>query len=362
MSRSIWILYLVILMQAMPSWGQSSVFVDGKEWLQPLDFVSYSYDQVSAVCPGGACSGKLPGSTFDLTGYTWASILHVSSLFNAYGVNPPFTEPFQYRDRGSADAADAAAAFAQDFEVTFEGCFGDCPVTLVLVIGMVSDRAPLGTPAYTALASVGEGSGFSTASRSDTFADSIGAWFFRQVEDPPPIPKEDFIVTLEEPIKWATHSGIGSLRGWAISEDGIDRVEIYIDGEYAYEAPYSGERADVGDQYPGFPDSDRSGFSLAFGYSNLDVGEHTVTARAYTLLGESKESTSTFQVEVFHKDFINKWDIVDLSRVFISEADNSSEIELGDVVIDGKIYGLQLRWRAAEQGFEVIGIEQGGSL
>jgi hypothetical protein len=60
----------------MPVFKQftDTVTVDGKEWLQPKDFINYSYNEVSAVCPAGACSGSLPGSTFDLTGYTWASI------------------------------------------------------------------------------------------------------------------------------------------------------------------------------------------------------------------------------------------------------------------------------------------------
>jgi hypothetical protein len=351
-------LFFAIFIPALSSWGQNGVIVDGKEWLQPGNFISYSYDQVSAVCPDGACSGKLPGSAFDLTGYTWGSILDVSRLFNAYGVNPPFTEPFQ--GRGDDESA---AAFSRDFEVTAEWCFGDCPVTFVLVSGMVSDRAPLGAPSYTAFANVGEAGGFSNTSYLGESPDEgIGAWFYRQVEDPPPMPEEDFIVNLEEPINWETHSGIGNLRGWAISEDGIDRVEIYIDGDYVYDAPFGGERTDVADQYPDFPESDRSGFSLAFGYSNLEIGEHTVTARAVTPLGQSKESTSTFQVEAFHKGFIHKWDIVDLSRAFFNATHNGSEFELGDVVIDGKVYGLLLRWRAAEQGFEIIRIEEVGSL
>jgi hypothetical protein len=354
MNRSMWVLCLAIFIQPMFSWGQGSVIVDGKEWLQPVDFVNYTYNQVTAVCPGGACSGKLPGSAFDLTGYTWASTHDVSNLFNAYGVTPPFTEPFQSRKDNNA-----AVAFSQDFEVTATWCFGDCPYDFVIVYGMVRERAPNGIQPYKALASVGDDGGFSNTSHlgEDDFPmpnEGIGAWFFRQVEDPLPIPLGDFIVNLEEPIKWTIHSGIGNLRGWAVAEDGIDRVEIYIDGEYAFDAPFGGERTDVADQLPEFPNSDRSGFSLAFGYSNLDIGEHTVTARAYTLLGESKESTSTFQVEAFHKDFIQKWDIVDLSRA----GGDGSEIGLGDVWIDGKLYNLLLKWRGAEQGFEIVDIER----
>jgi hypothetical protein len=60
--------------------------VDGEKrrWLEPADFGDYSYNQVSKVCPGGVCSGTLPGSTIDLTGYIWASSYDVRFLFNAY--------------------------------------------------------------------------------------------------------------------------------------------------------------------------------------------------------------------------------------------------------------------------------------
>lgn len=63
---------------------EDKVTVDGRLWLQPKDFINYSYDQVSAVCPGGVCTGSLPGSTFDLTGFTWASIDDANALFAAY--------------------------------------------------------------------------------------------------------------------------------------------------------------------------------------------------------------------------------------------------------------------------------------
>ena len=60
------------------------VIVNGKEWLQPIHFVSYSYDQISAACPDRVCTGRLPGSNIDLTGYFWANSEEVQSLFNLY--------------------------------------------------------------------------------------------------------------------------------------------------------------------------------------------------------------------------------------------------------------------------------------
>jgi hypothetical protein len=362
MSRSIWILYFAIFMHAMPSWGQSGgVIRDGKEWLQPVDFTGYTYNQVNAVCPGGLCSGTLPGSSFDLTGYTWASVYEVSGLFNSYGVDPPFTEPFQFRHE---EDGNANAAISLDFAKTFEGCFGDCPVTIVVVRGMLRDQAPVWISSYVASASL-ESEEHGPTGFSNTYgaehpfnegSEGVGAWFFRQVEAPPQIPEEDFIVRLEEPIELDVYSGIGNLRGWAIAEDRIDRVEIHIDGKYKYDAPYGGSRGDVGSKYPGIAGSNQSGFSLSFGYSNLGVGEHTVTARAYTESGESKESTSIFSVTAFQKNFINKWAIVDVSQAGIYAGDGGNEFELVDVWIDGQQYILSLRWRPAEQGFEIVKI------
>jgi PEP-CTERM motif len=68
-------------------WAGSSiaapiVTVDGRDWLQPLDFVTLSWNDISSKCDAttGACTGIL-GAT-DVTGYTWASVDDVNSLFN----------------------------------------------------------------------------------------------------------------------------------------------------------------------------------------------------------------------------------------------------------------------------------------
>jgi len=63
--------------------GRTVIAAD-RAWLQPVDFVGYSFNQVNEVCPEGACSGTLPGSTIDLTGYVWASTDDVRLLFQAY--------------------------------------------------------------------------------------------------------------------------------------------------------------------------------------------------------------------------------------------------------------------------------------
>jgi hypothetical protein len=154
-----------------PQQMADAVTIDGKYWLQPQHFRDYSYSQVSEVCPDGACSGRLPGSTIDLTGYTWASIEEISALFNAYGVDPPFTGPFQTREKQAA-----AAKYFEDFEyLTDMGTW--------IQYGMVRDRPP-GEDENAVYATV---VGYSTYEKTGDFSNAAkisyagwgNAWFWR---------------------------------------------------------------------------------------------------------------------------------------------------------------------------------------
>lgn len=99
-----------VFVALMFSWTGSSsaalippVTVDGNQWLQPLDFVNHSWNDIAGVCdPGtGICNGSLGGNV--LTGWTWASIPDLNALFIASGVagvpgitgpSPQFTYDF----------------------------------------------------------------------------------------------------------------------------------------------------------------------------------------------------------------------------------------------------------------------------
>ncbi|MFK7975724.1 MAG: hypothetical protein AB8C02_06285 [Halioglobus sp.] len=189
---------------------------------------------------------------------------------------------------------------------------------------------------------------FESATGGNTVVDDFS---FAANEDPI---ITNITITLEEPIASEIHGGVGNLRGWAISPDGIDRVEIFIDGAFAFEAPYGGNRPDVAAAFPSITNSISSGFSLAYGYSNLLPGEHTITARAYSILGAQKDSSSTFTVVGFDKTFIAPGAIVNANNATVTAA--GDEISVENISIDGRIYDLKMQWRTAEQGFEIIEI------
>ena len=161
-------------------------------------------------------------------------------------------------------------------------------------------------------------------------------------------------VSLEEPVQGQVHTGVGNLRGWAVASEGITKVEIYIDEVLAFEAPYGGSRGDVGGAFPDVAGSRESGFSLAYNYSAMAAGPHTITAIAYNALGETKESSASFDVVRFDSAFITDPNAVNLNNASCTVS--SDEISVVDAQVDGSVLDLMLKWRRAEQGFEIIEI------
>ena len=161
-------------------------------------------------------------------------------------------------------------------------------------------------------------------------------------------------VVLEEPVAGETHGGVGNLRGWAVASEGIEKIEIWIDGAYAFDAPYGGARGDVRAAFPDVSDSEKSGFSLAYAYSTLTAGAHTISAVAHGRAGESRESLASFDVVKFEEDFISDPNAVNLDGVACSA--RADEFLLTDALVSGTLYDIVLKWRTAEQGFEIVEI------
>ena len=163
-----------------------------------------------------------------------------------------------------------------------------------------------------------------------------------------------FRVALEEPVEAETHTGVGNLRGWAVSSSGINKIEVFIDGAYAFDAPYGGNRGDVGGAFPEVEGSSESGFSLAFNYSDLSVGPHIISVIAHEDGGQTKESSASFNVVKFASNFISGSGAVSLNDG--SCALNEDEISIDNARVADNLYNLLLKWRTSEQGFEIVEI------
>ncbi len=157
------------------------IAVNGKLWLQPLDFVGLSWSEISGVCDPN-CNGELAG--IDLAGWQWASTAEVNSLFNFYIGTPELgSGPGRYLIE---DELDLAYAFlAAGWEPT-------APLDIISLslsaVGLLSDTADRvgvvgGGLSRTGLISVVgtdiDASGFTAA--------QTGAWLSR-VDVPAPAP------------------------------------------------------------------------------------------------------------------------------------------------------------------------------
>ncbi|MDG2442715.1 MAG: hypothetical protein P8M13_05615 [Luminiphilus sp.] len=173
----------------------------------------------------------------------------------------------------------------------------------------------------------------------------------------------DIVVTIEEPAIGESYAGISNLRGWAVAPAGTGDYyfSVYLDDEFAFYMPVGGARGDVADVYPDYPNSDKSGFSMAFNYKNLTPGEHEVKVYAYDNRDNYNVATATFTTERFLTPFIAEDAQVDLStteNVYI--CDKKTYLVTG-VTIEESTWDFRLTWDRASQGFKIEKIRASSS-
>jgi hypothetical protein len=164
----------------------------------------------------------------------------------------------------------------------------------------------------------------------------------------------DLEIAIDQPIRNAVHSGIGMVRGWAMSSKPIERIEVYIDGTYRFDIPHGDQRNDLAKRFPDNELASESGFSTAFNWNQLGSGEHEITIRAIDTFGSSAERTFDFAVTTFDKGFIQSSDVFELGWSSISGLGDSFLIR--GALIDGAYYDITLQWRPRSQNFEIVGI------
>ena len=160
--------------------------------------------------------------------------------------------------------------------------------------------------------------------------------------------------SLAEPRNNGVHSGVGMIHGWAVSGEGVERIAVFIDGDYAFDAPYGDPRADIGNAFPDINGSSTSGFSVPFRYSTLSAGQHTVSIVVTDKFGAQVERSSTFEVVRFDKAFINQADTPNLN--WSSTASFGDYIIVRSAQVGDQAYDLVLAWQIQSQTFEIVQI------
>lgn len=81
-------------------------------------------------------------------------------------------------------------------------------------------------------------------------------------------------------------SGVIPLHGWALDDNGIQAVDVLVDGLVAGRAHYGRARAGVTDRFPNFPNSALPGFAMELDTTHYLNGLHSVAVRIRSFAGE----------------------------------------------------------------------------
>jgi hypothetical protein len=85
---------------------------------------------------------------------------------------------------------------------------------------------------------------------------------------------------VDAPRPGETLRGAITIAGWALSEDRIERVAIYIDRSYASRALLGQARPDVAKAYPGMPNAAVSGWITVLNTGSFSQGKHEIIVQA----------------------------------------------------------------------------------
>ena len=94
---------------------------------------------------------------------------------------------------------------------------------------------------------------------------------------------------LDTPADGSTISGTTFAFGWALSEDGVDHVEIYLDRAFLQNATLKGKRDDVIKVYPAFAKVQDVRFLTELHTESMPVGIHELSARVVSRKQQTRD-------------------------------------------------------------------------
>ncbi len=99
------------------------------------------------------------------------------------------------------------------------------------------------------------------------------------------VANEEAIGSIDYPNPALLYADAVIASGWALDREGVDHVEIFIDGVYQGNANYGLARADISANYPGFPNSAAPGWQFGLNTHNTSNGQHYLQAISVDLQG-----------------------------------------------------------------------------
>ena len=192
-----------------------------------------------------------------------------------------------------------------------------------------------------------------------TWWKTLQHWFRGAALVPHAFANPDLMHAFESPANGPV-SGITLVRGWAFeteASEGVESVELFIDGQLNTTIACCSERPDVQAAFPEFVNALNSGWGVTINWGDLSEGQHTVQVRIENTLGDSLLS-DTRTVAVIKPGGFSFLDNLDISTATVS-------IEGQDVVLSGVVVEdaaseatatltIRLRWSQASQTLELV--------
>ena len=87
--------------------------------------------------------------------------------------------------------------------------------------------------------------------------------------------RSNFQTTIMSPGRiWSSMVG-----GWALAEDGVQRVAIYVDKQFVTFATLGGDRPDIAKAFPAFANAGKSGWNVVVDLSSMIEGDHEMVVQ-----------------------------------------------------------------------------------
>ena len=102
-------------------------------------------------------------------------------------------------------------------------------------------------------------------------------------------------------------SGIVRVRGWALAEGGVERIELQIPGLEVQTTTTNALRPDIKKSFPELDQTGRSGFLFEVDTSSLPKGRHAYTLRLFAQGSEARELRGFVEID-HEKGFASEYD------------------------------------------------------
>jgi hypothetical protein len=106
-------------------------------------------------------------------------------------------------------------------------------------------------------------------------------------DDIDPVDDEESIGDIEQPLDGNMFSGIMQLRGWALDWEGVQSVQVLVDGFIVGTASYGHARPIITPVYPGYPNAPAPGWEHSFDTRIFSNGEHFLEVVVTDFLGNT---------------------------------------------------------------------------